>query len=446
MKRYLVLLGTLLSLLIGSISLITNAATENKDAVALTFWHASGGNARTAITKMVSDFNKVHPDITVVEQFQGSYVEALAKLKSSLRGGQGPDIMQVYDVGTRWMADSKVIIPAYKMIKAENYDTSFLEKNILAYYTVKGKLYSMPFNTSTPILYYNKTLFKQAGLDPEQPPKNLDEILECAKVLTQKDNNGKVIRSGIAIKVEPWFFEEWLVKQELPYVNNHNGRQKPATAVEYLKNGGGLKIFEKWKKIADSGFLGIEKTSAEADASFIAGRTAMDLTSTGSLKDIMNGVAGKFEVGTAFFPNLNAGDKGGVSIGGGSLWMLDKHDTRRSKAAWEFMKFMVQPEQQAYWNLMTGYMPVNVKAYDFPEVKQFLQEKPQFKTAIDQLHVSTPESQGALLSSLPEVRNALKFCIEKMLSGEMTPEEAIKKAAADSNQIIERYNKTNSNK
>ena len=178
-------------------------------------------------------------------------------------------------------------------------------------------------------------------------------------------------------------------------------------------------------------------------ADFSAGKAAMTLGSTASLKQILNDVNGKFEVGTAYFPKVSDDDKGGVSIGGGSLWALNNEDPAKQQAVWEFVKFLVSPESQAYWNSQTGYFPVTVAAHNEAVFKDTIAQYPQFKTAIDQLHDSTPQSAGALLSVFPEARQIVETEIENMINNKGTPEDAVAKMAESINKSIEDYNLIN---
>lgn len=453
MKKRLV--STLLAVMVSA-SMLSGCGSATKQAssktvtgakaehVNITFWHGMGGNLGVSLNKLVKDFNDSQKNITVTAQFQGDYDAALNKLKSSQLSNSGPDVMQCYDIGTRYMIDSKAIVPVQNFIDKEKYNTSILEPNLLAYYTVDKKLNSMPFNSSTPILYYNKTAFKAAGLDPNTPPKTLTEVETMAKKLLKKDVSGKVTQYGYAMPIYAWFFEQFMIKQGKDYANNGNGRTEAATTVEYNKNGGGLTLLNEWKKLVDSGNVGnFGRKTEDTQNSFMAGNTAMYLDSTASLSSVLTGVDKKFEVGTGFLPKVNSIDKGGVSIGGASLWIMDKKDEAKQQASWEFLKFMVSAKEQAYWNANTGYFPVNKQAYNLKEVKDNLVKYPQFQTAIDQLHASSPASKGALLGVFPEARAATETNIESMLGGKQTPQEALDNAAKIANSAIEKYNKTN---
>lgn len=422
----------------------SKADVKSGEKTQLVFWHSMGGKGGEAINTLVDKFNKENKsNITVTAQYQGEYDDAINKIKSSKDKNTYPDIMQLYDLGTRWMIDSKLSTPMQKFIDDDKFDTSELEPNLLAYYTVDKKLNSMPFNSSTPILYYNKTAFKAAGLDPEKAPADFDEIKTYSEKLTKKDGN-TVSQYGYSMAIYGWFFEQFLAKQLQPFANNGNGRDSGATSVDFKNNGGGLKIVKAWKDLYDQGLLGnFGRKTADTQQAFIAGKTAMFIDSTAGLSAVLSGVNGKFEVGTAFLPKINKDDKGGVSIGGASLWIMNKDDEAKQKAAFEFTKFMVSPEQQVYWNEQTGYFPVTTKAYDLPEMKDHLAKTPQFKTAIDQLHASPVESKGALLGVFPEARQTIETNIEGVLQGKSTPEEAIDASEKSINSAIDKYNKAN---
>ena len=399
----------------------------------ITFWHSMGGVNGEALDYLVNRFNTENTfGIQVDAQYQGEYDDAINKLKSAQIGNMGADLVQIYDIGTRFMIDSGWVVPMQELMDADGWDKSVIEPNIAAYYTVDDKLYSMPFNSSTPILYYNKDMFEKAGVT--QVPSSLMEIADVADALVQKGGAGEPVSLGIY----GWFFEQFTCKQGLPYVNNGNGRQAAATAVDFDQNGAA------WKELYVKGYAPIVGRGGDSGlADFSSGKSAITLGSTASLKQILGDVNGKFEVGTAYFPKVNADDKGGVSIGGASLWALDNQDDTKKAATWEFVKFLVSPESQAYWNAQTGYFPVTTAAHDEPVFKENMARYPQFGTAIDQLHDSTPESAGALLSVFPEARQVVETEIENMLNNNISPEDTAANMAEQINKAIEEYNLLN---
>ena len=416
-----------------------------EEPVKIIFWHSMGGVNGEAINKMVADFNEANAGKIEVEvQFQGDYDEAINKLKSASMGNMGADVVQIYDIGTRFMIDSGWIIPMQELIDADNYDISQIEPNIAAYYSVDGQLYSMPFNSSTPIMYINRDAFIEAGLDPDNPPKNFDEIMAACEKLVKKDENGNITQYGFGMGNYGWFFEQWVGKMGLHYVDQGNGREAPATKVVFDENGAALQILSTWDKLIKEGYITyLNRGNDDAKSAFITGNIAMVLESTAALKSLLVNVDDRFEIGTAYFPSINADDAGGVSIGGGSLWAINNGDDAKRAASWEFIKFMISPEQQAYWNAQTGYFPITVATHELDAFKANIEEYPQFMTAIDQLHDTKPEYTGSLLSVFPEARAKVEEITERVIMGELTPEEAVTQLATQVNEAITIYNLTN---
>ncbi|WP_409348572.1 ABC transporter substrate-binding protein [Paenibacillus phyllosphaerae] len=414
------------------------AAETSKEPVKVVWWHSMGGELGKAATQLVTDFNASQQDIVVEEVYQGTYDESLNKMKASMDDKSGPSLIQVYEIGSRFMIDSGAVTPVQQFIDGEGYSLADLEPNIANYYTFDGKQYSMPFNTSNPILYYNKTLFKNAGLDPEKPPATFEEVAEAAKKLT-KDGV-----TGGSFAIYGWFMEQLFANQGADYVDNGNGRTAAATA-SLVNTDAGVKTLEWWKSLIDNKtMLNLGRKTDDTKKAFIAGQVAMTLDSTASLRGIVDGVGDKFEVGTAFLPKPAASGDGGVVVGGASLWILNNKPEAEQQAAWTFMKYLAEPATQAKWHINTGYFPITTKAYDEQIVKDNLAKYPQFQTAIDQLHATKamPATQGAVMGVFPEARQLVETAIEEAFSGQKTPKAALDDAAAAITEKIATYNKT----
>ncbi|MBU7316395.1 ABC transporter substrate-binding protein [Paenibacillus oleatilyticus] len=417
---------------------------ENKEApkagepVKVVWWHSMSGELGKAVDKLVADFNASQKNVVVEAVFQGTYDESLNKMKASMDSKSGPALIQVYEIGSRFMIDSKAITPMQKFIDADKYDVSQLEENILNYYTVDGKLNSMPFNTSNPILYYNKDMFKAAGLDPEKPPVTYEEIAEAAKKLT-KDGI-----AGASFAIYGWFMEQFFANQGAELLNNGNGRTSPATE-SLLGSDAGVNTMTWWKQmIDDKTMLNLGRKTDDTKKAFAAGQVAMTLDSTASLRGIVSAAEGKFQVGTAFLPKPKDAKDGGVIVGGASLYILNNRSEAEQKGAWEFIKFLADPKQQAYWHVNTGYFPITKKAYDEQLVKENLTKYPQFKTAVDQLHQTKANkaTQGAVMGVFPEARQLTEGAIEEVLNGKKSPKEALDDAAKEISSKLAQYNKT----
>ncbi len=373
---------------------------DGKEPVKVVWWHAMSGELGTVVDELVKQFNESQDEVQVEAVFQGTYDENLNKLKTALGSGTGPTLIQNYEIGSRFMIDTGAITPMQQFIDAESYDVSHLEPNILGYYTFDDRLYSMPFNTSNPILYYNKDAFKAAGLDPENPPKTYAEVEEAAKKLT-KDG-----MTGGSFAIYGWFMEQLLANQGAELLNHSNGRDGMADEAN-LGQPAAVSTLEWWKKMVDDGtMLNLGRKTDDTKKAFAAGQIAMTLDSTAALRGIVQAAEGKFEVGTAPLPKPTEADagKGGVVVGGASLWIMNDRPEAEQQAAWKFVKFLAEPATQAYWHVNTGYFPITKDAYNEDLVKENLKKYPQFQTAIDQLHGTelTPATQGAVMGVFPE--------------------------------------------
>lgn len=437
MKKFL---AALLCLVLA-LSLCGAGIAEEKTTVV--FWYSLAGANAEAIVNIVNQFNESQDKIFVDAQYQGEYDDAINKLKAAGMGNLPCDIVHSYEIGTRFIIDSGWVVPVQQFIDKDGWDTSVIEPNLLAYYTVDGRINSMPFNCSTPLMYYNKTAFEEAGIT--EVPTTVDGILEIAEKLTKYNADGSIDRYGFAFSNYGWFFEQWIGKMGKEYVNNGNGRKSYATSVAFGENGAALDIFKMWEKIANCPYTYyVERGgTAAARAAFVAGDTAIFLASTANLAGVLSNVGDAFEVGTAYFPYVNAEDKGGVSTGGGTLWMINSGDEAKMNASWEFIKFCVNPENQAYWNKITGYFPINVKAQETETFKENIAKYPQFQTALNQLHDSSPAYVGSLLSVFPEVRQYVEDVTEKVFNKQLTPEQAVDELVGLANDAIQVYNLTN---
>lgn len=405
--------------------------------VELTFWHSMGGEPGEGIDELVKRYNEQSENVNVTAEYQGSYDDTLTKLRNSTQGSEvGADIVQVFELGARNMIDSGLIVPVQDYIDKSGYDINQIEPNLAAYYTIEGKLNSMPFNSSTPLLYYNKDMFEQAGI--EETPSSMEEINEIGAALMEEGG----AEMPISMNIYGWWFDQWMNKQGLDMFDNGNGREENPSKVVFDENQGIENALDTWNQLYEDGYApNVGRNGGQPE--FVAGESAMTFASTATLRTILNEVGDSFEVGTAYFPSLTEEDEGQVSIGGASLYMIDSEDEARKDAAWDFIEFMIEPESQAYWNAKTGYFPITVDAHEEPEFKENLEEYPQFQTAIDQLHDSNPESQGGLSTVYQEIRQIQEAETENMLNGSTTPEEAAQNIIDQSNNAIENYNRVN---
>jgi len=437
------------SLLLISLMLFATACSGNNGGaktnegkgngpIQVSLWHYMGGQLGETISKLADSFNNSQSEIFVTAVYQGTYDEALNKMKASLGSNSGPSIMHANDGGTRFMIDSGAITPMQEFVDKEKYDLSQFEQNILDYYTINNRLNSMPFNTSNLIMYYNKDLFKASGLDPENPPKTFDEMKAAGQKLTRDGV------TGMSFAIESWNLEQLLANQGAHFVNNGNGRDEPATA-SVVNGEAAVQTVEWWKNLLDEKLaLNLGRKTDAVKKAFGAQQLGMIFATTASLRELTTAAEGKFEVGTAFLPKPANAQPGGVVVGGGSLYIMNNKSEAEQAAAFEFIKFVLSPEQQALWHVNTGYFPVTKAAYEQEIVQENFKKYPQFRTAIDQLHatVSNRATQGAVIGVFPESRQLVETALEEALTGSKPVKDALDQAAKEITSKIELYNKT----
>ena len=410
----------------------------------IVFWHAMSGVNGEAVNRMVDGFSKSQNKIAVEAIFQGNYDDLLAKLKTALASNSAPALVQVYDIGLRFMVDSGEITPMQDFIDREKFDTADFEQNVLAYYQLENKLYGMPFNTSSSILYYNKDMFKAAGLDPNTPPKTLDEVTEYAKKLVKKEGS-EVTQYGFHQAIYGWLFEQYLAVSGGLYVDNGNGRDAKATKAVY-NDEKGQAILDWWKAGVDGGYFGsFGRVTDDSAKAFDAGKSAMYVESTARLRGHIDTIQGKFELGTGFFPRpSNPPADGGNLIGGASLYMMKSRPAPEQQAAWEFVKYVSSPAAQAQFQSDTGYFATRKSSENEAVAKEWTGKYPQFTTALNQIRQAPQNrnTQGAVLGVFPQARSRVQTAIESVLLGQAASDAALKSAAEEINQAIANYNKS----
>ncbi len=423
----------------GSISspASTSGGSASQNAagpVNVTFWHAMNTEV---LPGLVDDFNHSQNEVQVECVYQGSYGDTMNAFKLAMNaGGQdAPDIVQIYEGGTAFMIESGFATPVQKYIDAEGYDLSKLVSTVRQYYTINGTLYSMPFNSSNAILYYNKDMFRAAGLNPEEPPETFAQLGEYAKKLNQ---NGV---AGMALPIDCSLFEFNMVNIGADIVDQNNGRNARATKAIFAENGGGLRVFQAYKALYDTGAC--TDFGSDSLKAFLAQKTAMTLSSSSLITTAKKGIAGNFELGIAGIPLLEDGVNQGIPVGGGTLWLANKGNEVKEKAAFQLLKYLVEPEPQAEWHMATGYYAVSEGAYELDSIKAFYQENPLFQIAVDQMRHSPATAVSAVYGVNMEARSKIQDHWRAMMQGTESPEQAVSAAEQEITALIQQYNQSN---
>jgi sn-glycerol 3-phosphate transport system substrate-binding protein len=383
---------------------------------------------------LVARFNKENPDIEVTAAYTGTYDDTDVKTRAAIKAGKPPAVaLMSANFITQYHIDD-LVLPFDPLVQAEGktpdaYMNEFWPA-LAGNARVDGKIYGVPFQNSTPLLYYNVDAFKEAGLDPEKPPVTWAEWLDDARKLTKRDGD-KVARYGLEISgtydILGWVVSGLVMSNGGLYYNPEYGGEiyydAPSTlgALTFLDD-----LVHKFKVMPE----GTIQTPAMNNA-FFGGQAAMIVSSTGSLSFIRQNMKTPYRV--AFIPR---NVRNAVPIGGASLIIPKGNSEDRVEAAWKLIKWLTSPEISGGWSRFTGYFAPRKAAYDLPEMKEFLDKNPDAKVALEQLAFARP---WFATYNTTAVRKALEDEVQAMLSGKKTPADAVKSAQAHADALLKGY-------
>jgi sn-glycerol 3-phosphate transport system substrate-binding protein len=412
--------------------------------VEITYWQGGFQRANEeTLTRLTDKFNSSQNDVHVTVVNQTTYADTLNKFRAGLSSGDLPDLVNIEDTGLQQMIDTQAILPAQACVKADKYDLSDHLKRVVDYYSVKGQLWPMPFNVSNPVLYFNKKAFEKAGLDPNNPPKTLDEVKAAAQKL--KDS-GTVSQAGFGMKLDPWYLEQWSALGGKTYVNNSNGRKSRATSTTF-DNATGKEIFTFLNDMVKQGLARTNPADGQSAFDNLLGigngnfgMTIDTSAALGTIQQVLSsGQYPDVELGVAAMPGPKG--KGGVLVGGAANYIVKKSSPEKQAAAYQFAKFLNDPQTQAEWAAGTGYVPIRQSSVNLPEVQQLWAQSPGFKVAYDQLvgGVANTATAGPVIGDYQGVRDVVLDSEQQMFNG-MSPSAALKQAKQNANGKIEEYN------
>lgn len=395
----------------GSVGSVRDDATE------VTFWHAMSGEKAVLLDDLASEFEtQSETDVTLNLTSKGSYRDTMVSAITAAERGNPPAITQIFEIGTKQAMDSDGFVPVEEHIPPGVVDVDALLDPVRNYYRTDGTLYSMPFNSSNPVLCYNRDAFEAAGLDPTDPPETFDAVVDASRQLVEAG----VTEYGITFANYSWYVEQWFAEQNQELVNKHNGRDGTADEA-YLDSEAAHEVFEWWAELDRDGLYynpGIE-ARGKAKECFHDEDAAMLIGSTSSLAGIESGAsAAGFEMGTGYFPVPE--DRYGVLVGGGSLWLADDVPHEEQRAAAEFIGWLAQPDQQVRWHKETGYFPIHEQATTQLDAQGWFDENPHFATAFEQLRQTreTVATTGARIGPFDTVRTMIAESYEEMSKGQ----------------------------
>lgn len=425
-------------LLLASLALISSGFAQTQ----IEFWHAfSDANRSGWIQDRIDEFNaQLAADgrnFEVVGERKGSYPETQQAAVLAARQGNPPHLVQLYEVGSQIAVDSGIFMPVDEL---GPFDTDDYIAPVLNYYTIGGQVHSIPFNSSSPIIYANRTLMDAAGID--SVPRTMGGILEAC----QAAEDAGVLTADVkcfGMSLNGWFIEQWVAEQGEPLVNNDNGRAGRATEV-LLTSDAVKNVFNFMKDLNDNGwytYTGRLEDWDGSDAIFANGNAMFHITSTADLVNITNSVGDNFDLVTGQLPIVDGTVRNGVVIGGASVWLVADHPEDQLNVAREFVLYMTNPENMVSWHKATGYYPVRNSSVDLLEAEGWFEEFPNASTAFDQLLNTIPNSAtaGALMGTFQATRTIVEEALQKVFAG-ATVDSALEEAKRLADAALAEYN------
>jgi sn-glycerol 3-phosphate transport system substrate-binding protein len=407
------------------------AVAQAKTEVRFYFPIAVGGPVSKIIDEYGAAFEKENPDIKITPIYSGDYVQTVAKALTAIKGGDTPETAILLAADLFLLLGEDVIVPVSDIANTAA-DKAWMDgffPAFLANSQYKGKVYSIPFQRSTPVLYWNKDAFKEAGLDPEKGPANWNEMREMAKKLTKKDASGAVSRWGVQIPSDgntSWLFSGMGIgngKRMFNADGNAVSFDDPAI-IEAVNNWYAL------SNVDGSQPRGLISWGA-TPRDFIESKAAMMWTTTGNLTNIRTNA--KFPFGVTFLPGMK---QPGAPTGGGNFYMFKGLSPAKQAATLKFMKWMTAPELAADWSTKTGYVAVSPAAYETKTLKDYVAGFPQAAVARDQLKHAIPELS---VYENQRVMKILNDALQSVMTGARPADVALKQAQADAMRVLKDY-------
>jgi sn-glycerol 3-phosphate transport system substrate-binding protein len=423
------------------------------------FWHAMTGQLGDAVDTLVKQFNDSQSDFEVKPLRKGTYAEALTSAIAAYRQKNPPHLVQVFEVGTQTMLLSGAVYPVFDLMRDQELriDWNDFIKPVSGYYTKDGKLYSMPFNSSTPIFYYNKDAFKKAGLDPEKPPKTWKDVEAAARKMIAAGS----AKCGFSTGWPSWtMLENMHAWHDQPFATKGNGFDG-VEGVELLINRDfGVKHVGQLAAWQKDNIYSYGGRGGTADPRFVNGDCAMYIQSSALIGGFTRSV--KFDWGTAELPHWGAPyGKATSIIGGATLWVMKGKPPAEYKGVAQFLKFLAEPTQQMWWHVSTGYLAISNTAVKNLEQGYHFVRHPRQYTAFAQLiglpaalpaamagkkaapvkpeRAATANSQGLRLGNFVQIRDVIEGELENVFAGKKPVKQGLDDAVAKSNALLKEF-------
>lgn len=439
------LLGAAGALALAGLSGLSPVAAQQK--VQLQFWHGFTGTLAAQLEDLVKSFNASQDKYQVVPSNKGTYPETMVAAIAAFRAGNPPHIVQMFEVGTATMMAAKgAIKPVHELMSEAgvDFDPKAFIGPVRGYYsTLDGKMLSMPFNSSTPVMWYNKDAFRKAGLDPNKPPKTWQELRAAA----QKIKATNAAPCAFSTAWPTWTqFENFAAIHNVPLATKANGMRGTDTALR-LTDPLFVRHTQTLVDMHKEGTFKYGGRDSRGDALFASGECAILHASSGLRSGVIRDA--KFDWGVTTLPHyadVRGAPKNSI-IGGASLWVMatPRRTAEEYKGVAEFLRYINQPEVAAKWHQDTGYVPVTLAAYQATKASGFYDKNPGTEIPITQMTRGelTPNTMGVRLGNFQEIRVIMQEELERAFNGQVTAQQALENMVRRGNTVLRNFDRVN---
>ena len=419
-------------------------ATPALAATEIQWWHAFTGRLGELLAEQVDKFNASQSDYQVVASYKGNYSETLNAGIAAFRAQEQPHILQVFEVGTAtMMAAEGAIKPVYELMaeSGKDFDSNVYLAAVKGYYTTPdGEMLSLPYNSSTPVLYVNLDALSEAGIDPDT---DLSTWGQVGEVLDQLKAAGH--ECPLTTAWQSWVHLENLsAYHNVPFATEENGFAGLDTELAF--NGplqvAHIQAMGDWAR--DGKFVYVGRRN-EGGANFRSGECALFTESSAGYAGVKAEAEFDFEIRPLPYWADVEGAPQNTIIGGASLWVMSGHDPDEYSGVAEFLNFLSSPEIQASWHQNTGYLPITLPAYELTKEMGFYEENPGTDVAIIQMtgKEPTPNSKGIRLGNFDQIRTIIDEELEAVWAGDKPAQAALDSAVERGNPLLRRFEQAN---
>lgn len=431
----------------GLLVLATVLPTGAQQRVQVEFWHGLAMPLGGILEMIAADFNASQAQYQVNASFKGSYPETMVGAIAAFRAGNAPHVVQMFEVGTATMMAARgAIKPVHELMREAGvpFDPNVYLPAVRGYYSLPdGRMMSMPFNSSTAIMFYNKDAFKKAGLDPAKPPQTWPELREAARKIRATN----AAPCGFSTAWPTWTqFEQFSAIHNVPLATKANGMEGMDAELR-INSPVHVRHVQTLIDMQREGSFKYGGRDAAGDALFPSGECAIIHASSGVRARIIR--EGKFEWGAAvlpYWPDVPGAPKNSI-IGGASFWVMTAPNRRPEeyKAVAEFFRYLGRPEVVAKWHTDTGFLPITFAGYERVKAAGYYGQNPGADIPFLQLTRTTPteNSRGLRLGNMPEIRNIIQEEVEKAFQGQQTAQQALDSAVQRGNVVLRSFERAN---